>query len=386
MTSVLFNSFYTPSMTIQLKEVQSKRDLRNFIYLPEKIHKNHENWIPPVYIDEWDFYNPAKNSAFRHCSTTMFLAIRDNKPVGRIMGIINHKYNKTHHENHARFFNLECWNEPDAASALIAQIENWARQEGMTKIIGPLGFSDKDPQGFMIEGFDKPMVVATNCSLPYMPELIEKCGYTKEVDLVSYKLEIPDGIPEIYNTVYQRAKLNGGFTMKEFTSKKELRKYIRPVFQLINETYAEIYGFAELENDEMDYMANRYMFILNPKFIKIVLDKDNQMAAFVLSMPELAGGIRKARGRLFPFGFVKILRESKTTTMLTLYLGAIKEKYRNSGLDALLGIKLLETASKEGMTFIDSHLVLETNMKMRREYEKLGGTVYKKYRIFQKPL
>jgi hypothetical protein len=373
-------------MTIQIKEVQSKKDLKKFIFLPEKIHKKHKNWVPPLYMDEWDFYNPARNSAFRHCSTILLLALRNEKPVGRIMGIINHKYNKTHNETHARFFNLECWDDLEVAGALTAAVENWARQNGMTKIIGPLGFSDKDPQGFMTEGFDKPMVVATNCSLPFMPQLIEQCGYTQEVDLVSYRLDIPDGIPQIYNAIYQRAKTNGGFVMKEFTTKKELRKYIRPVFQLINETYAEIYGFAELEEDEMDYMADRYMFILNPKFIKIVLDKNDKIAAFIIGMPEMADGIRKAKGRMFPFGFLKILWESKTSKMLTLYLGAIKEEYRNSGLDALMGMKMLDTAKEEKMTFMDSHLVLETNVKMRREYEKLGGLVYKKYRIYKKEL
>jgi hypothetical protein len=373
-------------MTVQIKEVQSKKDLRKFIFLPEEIHRHHKNWVPPLYVDEWDFYNPEKNSAFRHSSTVLYLAYRDNKPVGRIMGIINHKYNKTHNETHARLFNLECWEDPETIVALTTAVENWARKNGMTKIIGPLGFSDKDPQGFMIEGFNEPMVVATNCSLPFMPGLIENCHYTKEVDLFSYRLDVPDGIPQIYNTIYQRVKNYGGFVMKEFTSKKELRKYIRPVFQLINETYAEIYGFAELENDEMDYMANKYMLILNPKFIKVVLDKNNQMAAFVIGMPEMAGGIRRARGRLFPFGILHILWERKISKMLTLYLGAIKEEYRGSGLDALMGMKMLDTAQKEKMKFMDSHLVLETNIMMRREYEKLGGVVYKKYRIYQKEL
>ncbi|MBN2274463.1 MAG: hypothetical protein JXK95_09035 [Bacteroidales bacterium] len=373
-------------MTLQIVEVRSKRDLKAFIHLPEKIHQHHKNWIPPIYMDEWDFYNPAKNSAFRHCDTIMLLALHNNKPVGRIMGIINHKYNKTHNENYGRFFNLECNEDPETALALTTAVEDWAGKKGMTKIIGPLGFSEKDPQGFMIEGFDQPMVVATNCSLPYMPVLIEQCGYNKEIDLVTYRLDIPDGIPEIYHAAYQRVNHNGGFTMKEFTTKRELRKYIRPVFQLVNEAYAEIYGFAELEPDEMEYLANKYMFILNPRFIKIVFDKKDQIAAFIISMPELANGIRKARGRLFPFGFLKILREGRTTKMLTLYLGAIKEEYRNNGLDALMGMKILDTAKKEGMTFIDGHLVLETNMKMRREFEKLGGQVYKRYRIYQKAL
>jgi hypothetical protein len=373
-------------MEITIREVKTRSELRHFIYLPEKIHLDHPNWVPPVYMDEWAFYNPAKNSALRHSSVILFLAFRDTKPVGRIMGIINHKYNKTHNENHARFFNMECGDDTEVARALLTKAEDWARQAGMTGMIGPLGFSDKDPQGFMIEGFDKPMVMATNCSLPFMPQLVEACGYAKEVDLVDYRLDIPNDIPEIYSTVYERVRKNGGFTIKEFSDKKELRKYIRPVFELINVTYSEIYGFAEIEPDEMDYMADRYMFIINPRFLKVVLDSNNEMAAFVLGIPEIAGGIRKARGRLFPFGFLKILRESRTTKMLTMYLGAIREEYRSSGLDALMGIKMLETARKEKMSFIDSHLVLETNLKMRREYEKLGGTIYKRYRIYRKAL
>ncbi len=373
-------------MSVEIKQVKSRSDLYTFIHLPEKIHKEHKNWIPPVYMDEWDFYNPAKNSAYRHCDTIMYLAYRGKKPVGRIMGIINHKYNKTHNENNARFFGLECWNDPETAGALTSAVEQWSQQNGMSRIIGPLGFSDKDPQGFMIEGFDMPMVIATNCSHPYMPALIEQCGYSKEVDLFDYKIDVPDKIPEIYENIYQRASLNGGFTIKEFTTKKQLREYIKPVFRLINETYAEIYGFAEIEEDEMDYMANRYMFILNPKFVKVVLDKEDKLAAFILGIPEVAEGIRKARGRILPFGFIRILIESKKSKMLTLLLGAIKEEYRNSGLDALLAIKMLETAQKEKMRTIDSHLVLETNVKMRREYEKIGGVVYKRFRIYQKRL
>jgi hypothetical protein len=373
-------------MSIEIREVKSKSDLKTFIYLPYKIHKDHKNWIPPLFIDEWDFYNPVKNSAYRHCDTVMYLAFRDNKPTGRIMGIINHKYNKTHNENNGRFFNLECWNDIETASALTGAVEVWLRQKGMERIVGPLGFSDKDPQGFMIEGFDMPMIIATNCNLPYMPDLIEKCGYSKEVDLYDYKIDVPDKIPEIYENIYQRSQLNGGFAIKEFFSKKQLREYIKPVFRLINETYAEIYGFAEIEEDEMDYMANRYMFILNPKFVKVVLDKQGEMAAFIIGIPEVAEGIRKAKGRILPFGFIKILMESKRSKMLTLLLGAIKEEYRNSGLDALLAIKMLETAQKEKMQTIDSHLVLETNIKMRREYEKIGGVVYKRYRIYQKML
>ncbi|HLO57170.1 MAG TPA: GNAT family N-acetyltransferase [Bacteroidales bacterium] len=373
-------------MPVTIKEVLTKKELRTFIYLPEKIHSNHKTWVYPLYFDEWDFYNPAKNRFFSACDTILCLAYRNDEPVGRIMGIINHKYNKIHNENYGRFFALECYNDVEIASALITKIEDWCRERGMEKVIGPFGFSDKDPQGFMVEGFDEPVVIATNYSLDYMPELMQQCGYVKDIDCVDYIIPVPKEIPVFYKSIYKRSLDNNNFKLKEFKSRITLRPYIRPVFELINQTYAPIYGFSPLSDKEIDYFANRYIAIINPRFVKIIYNEKDELIAFALAMPEISIGIRKAKGKLFPAGFIKIVRESFRTKYLTMLLGAIREDYRNNGIDALLGFKMLESAQKQKFELIDSHLVLETNTKMRAEYEKLGGQVKKRYRIYGKML
>ena len=373
-------------MAISIKEVITHSELGIYIHLPDKIHANHHGWVPPMYSDEWEFYDPEKNRFFQDCSTILYLAYKDGKPAGRIMGIINHKYNKVQKEECGRFFAFECYQDAEVAGALLQAIEEWLRNQGMKKIIGPFGFSDKDPEGFLIEGFDQPVVIATNYSLPYMVNLTESFGYKKEIDCLDYILPVPKVIPDFYKAIYNRTLENNHFTLKEFDSRRELKKFIRPVFELINKTYAHIYGFSELTVKEMDYFANRYISVINPKFVKVIFDEHKQLIAFALAMPEISEGIRKAHGRLFPFGFIHILKASRTSRLLTMLLGAIHDSYRNNGLDVVLGIKMLQSAQEENMEFIDSHLVLETNNKMRAEYEKMGGIVKKRFRIFSKPL
>ena len=373
-------------MTVTIKEVKTRSDLRAYIHIPVKIHANHKNWVPPLYSDEWEYYNPNKNRFFKDCSTILLLADKKGQTAGRIMGIINHKYNQVHHEKTGRFFAFECYNDPEVAAALLTAVEEWIQQQGMNKVIGPFGFSDKDPEGFLVEGFDQPVLIATNYSLPYMVDLTERCGYSREIDCVDYILPVPDIIPEFYKAIYTRTMVSNHFEMREFSSRRQLKPFIRPVFELINKTYSEIYGFSELTTKEMDYFANRYIAVINPKFVKIIYNEKGELIAFALAMPEISQGIRKAKGRMFPFGFIHILRASRTSRLLTMLLGAIRSDYRNNGLDAVLGIRMLETAQKEKFELIDSHLVLETNHKMRAEYEKLGGVIRKRYRIFSKIL
>ena len=374
-------------MKPEIIEVKSKSDLRKFIRLPAIIHKDHPNWVPPIYMDDREFFNPKKNPAFGYSDTILLLALKDKKPVGRIMGIINHKYNDSHNLKEGRFVFMETYNDFEVADALIKYVEDWAREHGMEKMVGPLGFSDKDPQGFQIEGYDAPVVIATNNNFPYMVDLIQQSRYSKKVDLVVYRMDIPDEIPEFYQKIHERASINNhGTHMVNFTSRKQMKPYVRPVFKLVNETFKDIYAFAPLSEDEMDEFAKRYLMILDPRFLKVVESNEGEAVAFILGLPDLSEGIRKCRGRLIPFGFLHVLIQQRRTKQLDLLLGGIKSEFRNSGLDAILGVELLKEARKAGMKFIDSHLQLETNTKMRAEMEKMGGVVYKRFRIFEKDL
>lgn len=373
-------------MSISIRVVQTKKQLKEFIYLPEKIHHGDLRWMPPVYMDEWKIYNPKYNQALSYSDTILYLAYEGLKPVGRIMGIINTGYNRIHNENTARFFNLECYESRAVSAALLKAVEIWAKGKGMKTIIGPFGFSDKDPEGVQIEGFDQLPVLATATNFPYLKELIEAEGYLKKMDCLVYKLDVPKEIPEVYSKVYDRIIEKKNIQLLEFNSRKQLKPYIIPVFRLVNETYKSLYGFVAMEEMEMKRMAAQYLPILDPEFTKIVIDDQNNPLAFIVASPDMSKGIQKANGKLFPFGFLHILSSAKKTKQLDLFLGAVKNPEKNRGLTALLGVAIFRSAKKRGLEYIDSHLILEENKQMRAVLEKLGAKIYKRYRVFGKSL
>jgi hypothetical protein len=374
-------------MEIEIKEVTTRKLLREFIHLPQKIHKNHSNWVPPIYFDEWTYFNPKKNRAFEYCTTILFVADKDGEIVGRIMGIISHPYNETHKIKDVRFCNFETFNDSEVFDLLLESVANWARLNGMNRMVGPLGFSDKDPQGWLIEGYDQPIVIATNCNFSYMNVLLEELSFSKEVDLVVYRVPVPEELPEFYKSIYKRfTSRENGLILKEFTLRRQVKPYIRKVLTLLNQTFAGIYGFVPFTLQEMDDFANRYLYLINPKFIKIFVDSNDQVISFLVAMSDISEGIKKSKGYLLPWGFIPVLTAGRKSKQLNLLLGGISPEYRGRGLDVMMGIKLIESAKKEGKSVIDSHLELETNLKVRAEMEKMGGQVYKRYRIYQKVL
>jgi len=374
-------------MTVQIKEVTTRKLMREFIHLPAKIHKNHSNWVPPIYMDEWTYFNPKKNRAFDHCTTVLYVAEKNNEVVGRIMGIISHQYNETHKINDVRFCYLETYNDSEVFNALIEALSVWSKKKGMKRMVGPLGFSDKDPQGWLIEGYNEPIVIATNCNFPYINKMAEDLFFAKEVDLVVYRVPIPDELPEFYKSIYKRftSRLNNPI-LKEFTKRSQVKPYIHKVLTLLNETFAGIYGFVPFTLKEMDDFANRYLYLINPRFIKIFIDGNDKVVSFLVAMSDISEGIKKSKGYLLPWGFIPLLTAGRKSKQLNLLLGGIDPDYQGRGLDVMMGIKLIESAKKAGKVVIDSHLELETNVKVRAEMEKMGGQVYKRYRIYQKTL
>lgn len=373
-------------MNLNLKIVDSKSLLKEFIFLPEKIYKDGSRWVPPMYADEWSFHDPKQNKALQYSDVIRLLAYEDNKAVGRIMGIINHTYNQDHNEKTARFFALDCINDQAVVHALTEHIERWSKEKGMTKLIGPYGFSDKDPQGLQIEGLELLPVLATPTNPVYLQKLVENEGYTKELDCVSYQMPIPEKLSPIYQKVFERVKSNENIRLLEFTSKRQLKPYIIPVFRLVNETYAPLFGFVPMTEDEIEKFAGQYLPVLEPELVKVVVNAANEVIAFVVSMPDMSVGIQKAKGRLFPFGFIHVFQSMKKTKQLNLLLGAIKSQYRGKGINVLMGKSLMDCANKRGLTTMDSHLILENNLVMRAECEKLGGVIRKRYRVYQKLL
>ena len=370
---------------LQIHEVISKSDLKEFIHLPEKLHKNHTNWVPPIYSDEWDYFNRKKNRAFSYCDTKIILVRSDGKAVGRIMGIINHRYNDEKKVKVARFSFFECTDNPQASALLLCSIERWAREMVMTRIIGPFGMCYHDPIGFMTEGFNERPSLTANYNYDYIITLLQSAGYSCETDLVVYKIDITGEIPPSYVRIQNKALQNPKLRLLNLTTRKELRNYIHPVLELMNESFTEIYGYSQLDKNERIDLANHFIPLLDPKLVAIVTYEE-EVAGFMITIPSINEGIIAARGHLFPFGFLKILKAARNTSQLDLLIGGIKEKYRGMGIDGLIAVHIINIARNAGFKSIDSHLELESNWKMRAENEKLGGKVYKKYRIFRKEL
>lgn len=374
-------------MDITLKEVQNKKELKKFIYLPEKIHKGHPSWVHPIYMDEKKYFNAKKNKGFKYCDTKLLLAYSGNRIIGRIMGIINNRYNQFRNEKTARFGYLETLEDEETVKTLLSSIESWARDSKMEKIVGPYGFTDQDPEGFLIEGFESPVTIPGYYNFEWLPGLVEKQGYSKDIDYVVYKLDIPKEFPEFYKKIYERVKRKGEFEIIEFRKRAELKPWIKPVLKLMNECYSQsdIYGYTPLEEEEMQDLAKRYLPLLDPRFVKGV-KKGDEVVAFIVGMPNFTEGIRKAKGRLLPFGIFRVMRAAKKTKQLDLLLGAVKEKYRGRGLDVLMGVQMLMSAHKAGLELIDTHHEMETNTKVRAEMEKMGGVIYKRFRVYKKQL
>lgn len=374
-------------MAITIEVVKSRIDLWRYIHLPSKIHKNHPQWVPPLYIDEWRYYNPKKNHSFSHCDTILLLAYKDRKLAGRIMGIINHRYNERKNEKHARFNFLEVWNDQEVAHVLLSYIENWARQKGMDKLIGPFGFSDKDPQGYLIKGFEEKGIFSNHHNYEYLINILEKEGYTKEIDIVSYRGEIPSEMPELSKRIFDRVKRNNpDLTRILFTKRKQVKLWIKPGISLINKTFTDIYGFEEISEQEMEEFANRYLIFIDPKYVGTVVDKENKPVTFFIGMADISDGIRKCKGYIFPFGIFNILKAAKQSKMVVFLLGSVDPYYRNRGIDLFLANRMIEWKNKYGMEFFDSNYELENNTSVRAVMEKLGGKVHKQFRIFQKSL
>lgn len=372
-------------MKTEIRIVNSRKLFSDFIHLPALIHKDHKGWLPPVYADEKKFFDPKFNFSFSYCDTVMALAFRDGIVCGRIMGIIHHKYNELKQEKTARFGFFECYNESETANALLKYIEEWALEKGMNQVAGPYGFSDKDPQGFMIEGFYDIPLLSASCNLPYIVELTENCGYSKFIDCLTYRFNIDVVLPDIYQRVQQRVMNNHRYQILEFTSKKQLKPFVIPILKLINETYHHLFGFFPLNKEEMKEFANRYMPVLNPKHVKVVM-LQKEVVAFVIGLANMSEGIIKAKGKLLPFGWYHIIRSINHATQLDLMLGAVKKEHQGLGLEIAMGLHLLESAKKTGMKTIETHLILETNTRMKAVIEKLDAPIVKRFRVYRKTI
>jgi len=374
------------SSGIEIKVVDSGRDMKRFVMLPYKLHKNDPNWIPQLISHERTQFNPARNPAFDYCDSRFFLAIRDGEVVGRVVAIINRKLVEKLESNTGRFGWFESIQDPAVTSALIGAAEEWLASMGVERISGPMGFTDNDQTGFLVEGFDELPPIAGSYNPPWYNDYIEALGYEKEVDYVEFRITVPDRIPEkmerLVGLIRKRTTVR---VFNEPTPKALARNWGHQVFDVLNESYAELYGTTLLGEKEIAYYIKSYLGQVDPEFIKLAADGD-RLVGFIIAMPNLSKAFQKARGRLFPFGFLPILKAMKNSKVLDFYLAGIRPEYQGKGIDALMGFEMGKSALARGMEFAESNHELETNHKIQALWKLYDKRLHRRARVYTKDL
>jgi GNAT superfamily N-acetyltransferase len=369
--------------SVAVRRISNRRDLRTFIRLPFEANAATPKWAAPLDADERHRLDTTRNPAMAYCDAAPALAERNGRAVGRIMGIVNRRHNEQTREAVGRFGFLDCEDDPETAMALLTWVEEWARSKGCDRIVGPMGFTDQDPEGLLIDGFDEDPGIETLHGPRYLPVFLEMAGYGKEVDYVTYI--VPTEIPERVRRIAERLAGRSRMDLISFTKSSELKAYAPRILALMNDTYREIYGYVPLDDREIADLIKRFIGYLDPRFVKVV-EHEGLTIGFAVGMPQVTPGFRKAKGRLYPFGLFHIWRSMKTTRQINMLLGGVRPEWRGKGVDVLMGVALMNQAHGAGFTRFDSQHVLEMNQPMRAIYENWGGVVYKRHRIYQKSL
>lgn len=378
-------------MAIEIKTVETKKDMRAFIDFHYDLYAGSPYDVPTLFIDDKGTFDRKKNAAFDFCDAQFFLAYRDGKVVGRVVGIINRRANEKWGSKDVRFGWIDFIDDLEVSRALLKAVEDWGRSKGMTDIVGPLGFTDFDPEGMLIEGFDRLGTMATIYNYDYYPRHMEQMGgWVKDNDYVEYFLEVPEKMPEKYAKIAQLVEKRYNLHVMKLT-KKDLhnKEFIRSIFHLINDTYSGLYGFVALTDRQIDQYVEMYTPFLDLDFISVIVDgnKDNALAGVGITVPSLAHALQKChRGRLLPFGWWHVLRALKfhKTEGVDLELVGFLPEYRAKGANALLFADLIPRYKKNGIKWGESQVEMEDNKGVQGQWDVLGPTQHKRRRCFRK--
>lgn len=347
--------------TIVVKEVASKTDLRKFIAFPDKLYKGNKYRVPQLHMYERAALQREKNPAFEFCEAKYWLAYKENKIVGRIAGIINSKSNEIWDEKHMRFGWIDFIDDIEVSKVLVNTVEEWAKEKGMTAVHGPLGFSDMDLEGMLVEGFDEIGTQATIYNYPYYPQHLEKLGYTKDTDWVQFEIKMPDKVPDKLKRMSSLILKKYDLKILDAKKAKDVLPYAKSMFYVLNEAFKSLYGFVPLTDKQIEKYTKDYFSAIDVKFICFVLDKNDEVAGFGVSIYSLSEALQKANGKLLPFGFIHILKALRKNNKVDMLLQAVKPEYQNKGIATIFYSEMMQSYIDNGVEIAISSHALEDN-------------------------
>ncbi len=376
-------------MSVTIKAIEpTKREIKKYVRFGNNLYKGNDYFVPTLVFDEVHTLLPDKNPAFEYCRAQSFMAYRDGKPVGRITAIINDRLNESTGRKEARFGFVDFVDDPEVTDLLFATAEEWARDRGMTEMIGPMGFTDMDREGMLVEGFNEMGTMATIYNYDYYPAHIERLGYRKDTDWVEYRITVPDKVPDKMTRIAEIVLKKYDLRILKYTSGKKIKAdYGQALFQLINEAYADLYGYCTLSEKQIDYYIDMYLSILRLEYVSVVVDSKGELIGVGITIPSLAKALQKSGGSLFPTGWYHILRDMKgQNEVIDLLLIAVKPEYQSKGVNSLFFYDLLNIYIKNGIKYAETNLELESNTKVQSQWDYFEKRQHRRRRAFRKKL
>ena len=377
-------------MAVEIREIQpTRRNLLKFVHFPiDVIYRDSKYYVPPLVNDEVNTLRPDKNPAFDFCEAAYFLAYRDGKIVGRIAGIINHVVNERNNKKEARFGYIDFIDDAEVADALIDAVTKWGKSKGMEHLTGPLGFTDMDPEGMLIEGFDRIGTTGAVYSHAYYHQHMERIGFVKDVDWLEFLITIPKEVPEkmarLANVMGERLNLT---TIKYTDRKKLVEDYGDAIFRLINVAYDELFGYSPLTDKQIKHYIKMYLPFLPLDDLSMVIEKSTrELIGVGITIPSMSKALIKNRGRLFPMGWKPLLDAFKKNNVVDLMLIAVKPEYQNKGVNSLIFNDLIPVFNNHGYTHAESNHELELNTKVLKQWEYFETEQHKRRRAYTKEI
>ncbi len=376
-------------MTIEIKALRpEKSDLKKMVKFGIKLYEGNPCYVPPLIMDDVNTLRPDRNPAFDFCEAQSFMAYRDGRPVGSITAIINRVVNERTGNRDLRFGFLNFIDDAEVVDALFKAAEDWGRSRGMTSMVGPMGFTDMDHEGMLIEGFDELGTMATIYNYPYYPRHMERMGFVKDVDWVEYRMTVPDAVPDKYLRIAEIVKKKYNLRVLKYTSKKRIKEeYGQAIFDLINEAYDGLYGYSPLTQRQIDYYIGQYLGILRLDDVCLIVDDSDKLVGVGISIPSFSRALQKSGGKLFPTGWWHLLKVlSGKSDTVDLLLVAIKPEYQSKGVNALLFADLLPRYIANGYRWAESNLELEDNASVQLQWQYFERRQHRRRRSWRRPI
>ena len=375
---------------IEIKPVTTRHELQQFVQFFYDLYRGNDYAVPYLYSEEMTTLRHDKNSSFECCESQYFMAFKDGKMVGRVAAIINHRANKRWDRSQVRFSWFDFVDDQEVSKALLQAVETWGRSKGMTEIAGPMGFIDTDREGMLIDGFDKLSTMYINYNYPYYPQHMERMeGYEKANDWVELLVKVPEVVPDKFAKITEMVRKRYGLRVHKFSRKELINDgWGKRIFDLLNETYKDLYGFSQLSDHQIDQLVNDYIKIADLNLVTGVMDGD-KLVGFGITFPSFSRALQKTRdGRFLPFGWwhlLKILKWHKTDTVDLLLIGVLPE-YRSKGANALIFDDLIRQFQRYGFDWAETGPQMETNEGVLSQWQYLESTQHRRHRCYRKEL